>query len=153
MIKDSIKNANKYYNLSKRIELGLKYLKDTDFSKIKSGKYEILGSEVYALVQEYLSKPKSEGKFEAHKKYIDIQYIIEGEELMGVSDISNFSDLTPYNQEKDIVFLSLNTGINPEFISVRENEFAIFTEKDAHMPSIAFNTPELVKKVVVKVLI
>jgi len=151
MEKDNIKNANFYYNLSAFIEVGLKYIESTDFSVLENGKYEILGSDVYALVQEYYSKPKSEGKFEAHKKYIDIQYIIKGEEQMGYSDLSNFTDATEYNEEKDIIFLEPKTDFNQQFINVKENEFVIFHPQDAHMPSIAISDSIHIKKVVVKV--
>jgi len=151
MKKDNIKNANLYYDLSKFVEAGLKYLENTDFSSVENGKYEILGNDVYALVQDYSSKPKSEGKFEAHKKYIDIQYIIKGEEQMGCADVSDFTDATEYSEEKDIVFLEPKTDCNQEFIKVKENEFIIFYPQDAHMPSISVDNSAYVKKVVVKV--
>lgn len=151
MIKDNIKNANLYYKLSPLLEAGLKYLENTDFSTIPLGKYEILSDEVYAMVQDYSSKLKSEGKFEAHKKYVDIQYVVEGEELIGVSNVSNFTDATDYSEEKDIVFLVPKIDCSHDFIKLKKNEFAIFTPDDAHMPSIAVETPAYVKKVVVKV--
>lgn len=131
------------------MELGLKYLQDTDFSKTENGKYEILEDKVFAIVQEYTSKPITECKFEAHKKYIDIQYIVKGEEKIGVSDLSDFKELTPYNEEKDIIFLSSDK--KAEFIKLQEKEFMILTPEDAHMPSIAEGKPNYVKKVVVKV--
>lgn len=153
MIKDNIKNFNKYLDLPERVKLGLNYLMNTDFSSIENGKYEIKGDEVFAIVQEYTPKPESEGKFEAHKKYTDIQYIIKGEEKMGFGEIGDFVELTEYNQEKDIVFLSLNKDGVSDFVTVKEEEFVIFTPNDAHMPSIKANSSENVKKIVVKVLV
>ena len=120
MIKDNIKNANLYYNFSTFVEAGLKYLENTDFSALETGKYEISGQDVYALVQDYSSKPKSEGKFEAHKKYIDIQYIIKGEELMGAANVADFAEATEYSHEKDIVFLMPNVDCGQEFLKVQE---------------------------------
>lgn len=151
MIKDNIQNAEKYFNLSERMKLGLKFLMKTDFSKLENGKHEILGTEIYANVQDYFSKPQEEGKFEAHREYIDIQFIIEGTEKIGFGNIENYSETTTYNEEKDIVFLEEKSGINSDFIELKPNEFAIFTPKDAHMPSIAVSSPSFVKKVVVKV--
>lgn len=151
MIKDSIKNANLYYGLSRLIEAGLKYIIDTDFELLENGRYEIINDDVYAVVQDYYSKPIDNGKFEAHKKYIDIQYIIHGKEKMGASHISNFDETTHYDQEKDIVFLKPKTATPPEFVEVKENDFIIFTPEDAHMPSIALDKPEHIKKVVIKV--
>lgn len=143
--------SNKNHNdLSENVKLGLEYLKNTDFSTIENGKYEILGNKVFAIVQDYTSKILAEGKFEAHKKYTDIQYIIKGEEQIGISDIENFTQATEYDSEKDIVFLNPKLGVSPEFIHLKEKEFAIFTPNDAHMPSIAFGAPSYVRKVVVK---
>ena len=152
MKKDSIKNAKNSYGLSKNIEKGLKYLESTDFSILESGKYEIDGKKVYAIVQDYISKPIEEGRFEAHRKYIDIQYVVEGEEQMGVALVDEFNNSTVYDEEKDIVFLSPKSDCKPEFLKVKAGEFVIFTPDDAHMPSIAINSTDFVKKVVVKVL-
>lgn len=152
MLKDNIQNSQNYYNLSERIKLGLEYLKNTDFSKIEDGKYEILGQKVFAIVQNYTSKPQSEGDFEAHRKYIDIQYIIEGEEFLGVYDIENFSPITDYDEEKDIIFLTLKNNVKPDFIHLKENEFTIFMPEDAHKPSLAVQSPNYVRKAVIKVL-
>lgn len=153
MIKDNIKNANLYYSLSPLIEAGLKYLEYTDFPKVECGKYEISGNDVYAIVQEYTSKVKEEGRFEAHKKYIDIQYVIKGSELMGYGEISNFDEATEYSEEKDLVFLEPKNTCLKDFITTGEREFVIFCPSDAHMPSIAIDTPNYVKKVVVKVAV
>lgn len=153
MIKDNIKNANIYHNLSEFIKIGLNYLENTDFSKVSNGRYEILEDKVYANVQDYISKPEHEGKFEAHKRYIDIQYIVKGEEKIGVSDILNFEEATVYESEKDIIFLTPKIDSKVEFIELKEKEFMILTPQDAHMPMITIDQPCYVKKVVVKVLI
>lgn len=157
MIKDNLQHIDYYNYLTKEIQIGLKYLKETDFSQLENGKYPVLEDKVYAIVQDYTSKPIEEGKYEAHKKHLDIQYIIEGEEQIGVSDLDNFDETTEYNEEKDIVFLAQKTDIDAEkeikFITLKAQEFAIFTVNDAHMPSIAIETPSFVRKVVVKVSI
>lgn len=150
MIKDNIQKAENYYNLSNGIKTGLEYLQNTDFSTVENGKYEI-SENVYANVQEYISKPQDEGRFEAHEKYIDIQYIVKGEEKIGVCDVSNFIEETPYNVEKDIVFLKEKSSNKSEFFHLKEEEFMILYPQDAHMPSISSKTQSHVKKVVVKV--
>ena len=155
MLKDNIKNAQNFYALSKYIRLGLEYIEKTDFSALENGKYEILEDKVYAVVQDYMSKTKSEGKFEAHRKYIDIQYIVEGEELMGVGNINDFSEFAEYDDAKDIVFMNPKVQSMPDFFTLKKGEFVIFMPHDAHMPSIAIENPNpnpsYVKKVVVKV--
>jgi len=159
MIKDNIANAKNYYHLSDRIKIGIEYLENADFSGMQNGKYDILGDEseklIYAIVQDYYSKPLSEGKFEAHKKYIDIQYVVKGEEAMGVGDIADFDESTEYDETKDIVFLDPKKQSMPDLFELKEKEFVIFMPSDAHMPSLATEKSELspayVKKVVVKV--
>lgn len=151
MIKDNLQNVEKYYDLSDSIKVGLDYLAKANFLNMENGKYEILGDKVFAIVQDYMSKSKADNKFEAHKKYIDIQYIVKGEEEIGVCDISNFNGLIPYDSEKDIVFLTPIDESKAEFIHLKEKEFVILMPRDAHMPSIEVDEPSYVKKVVVKV--
>ena len=151
MIKDNLQHLAYYNYLSTDLKVGLKYIRDTDFSSLENGKYEILPEKVYAVIQDYTSKPESEGKFEAHREYIDIQFIIEGEEKIGTGSVEDFQPSTDYNEEKDIVFLTPNPEAKTEFIKLKTGEFAIFLPKDAHMPSIAVENPTFVRKVVVKV--
>lgn len=147
MILDNIKNASLYYNLSERIQLGLKYLQETDLSKLEPGKYEIDGTNVYAAVSSYESRTMDKLKWEAHKNYIDIQYIVDGSEKMGYSHISEMHSPTEYNETKDVLFYQGNG----DFVTVRANNFAIFFPEDVHAPNMAVDTPSPVKKVVVKV--
>jgi YhcH/YjgK/YiaL family protein len=156
VLKDNINNTNKYCNFSDRVELGFKYIKSTDFSTIPNGTYEIDGKNVFASVQDYMTKSFDDAKFEAHRKYIDIQYIIQGAERICVSDIRNFTSDVPYSNENDIEFLKEinNNESKPSFLSVKQNEFVLLTPNDAHMPSVNFDkNPSYVKKVVVKVLV
>lgn len=142
---------NNYNELSDNLKAGLKFLAETDFSKLACGRYDILGNEVYASVQEYNTKPLSEGKYEAHKVYTDIQFIVEGEENIGIENIKNCSNLTEYNKDNDFMFLSIKSESDNNFINLKRNEFAILTPNDAHMPSISVNeASKHVKKVVVK---
>src|SRR5574344_319581 len=150
MIKGNIKSFNNIENLPENIKLGLDFIKNTDLKTIKCGKYQIQGDDIYANVQDYTSKLVENGKFEAHKKYIDIQYVIEGMEQIGVEHVSDMQEETVYENEKDIVFLSTKKDF--EFIKLNIEDFVILYPEDAHMPSIAIKTPTYVKKVVVKVL-
>jgi len=78
MILDRLENINYYKNLDENLTLGLEYLRDTDFSKLEMGKYEIKGDEVFAILQSYDTKEEVDCKLEAHKKYVDIQYMVSG---------------------------------------------------------------------------
>lgn len=153
MIKDNLQHIDYYNYLLPEIYWGLKYLKETDFSTMENGKYEVKEGKVWAIVQDYNSKPETEGKFEAHRKFVDIQFIVEGEEQIGFGDIDEFEEATEYDEEKDIVFLTPKEGAKTEFKKVIAGEYMILTTNDVHMPSIAVESPSFVKKVVLKVLI
>lgn len=148
MIADVIQNRHIYAAISPGIKAGLEYITKTDFTLVETGRYELDGSELFALVQTYDSIPKEQGKWECHKKYIDIQYIAEGIEQIGCNNIDKMKIIAEYNPEKDIAFLS-GEG---DFITFSKGSFGIFFPDDAHQPKIApDNKPAAVKKVVVKI--
>jgi YhcH/YjgK/YiaL family protein len=148
MIADVLKNRHIYDSISPRIKTALDYIAETDFSVIAPGRYELEESNLFALVQEYDSIPKAQGKWECHKIYIDIQFIAEGIEQIGCNNIDKLTVSTEYNPEKDVAFL---TG-EGDFITFSKGSFGIFFPEDAHQPKIAVNNvPDKVKKVVVKV--
>lgn len=153
MIKDNLQHLAYYNYLNPNIKMGLKYIRDTDFDKLENGKYEIEEGKAFAIIQDYNSKPESEGRFEAHRKYVDIQFIINGEEKIGTGKLQDFEESTDYDAEKDIVFLTPKPDVKSIFITLKEKEFAIFMPEDAHMPSIAVDSSSFVRKVVVKALV
>lgn len=157
MIKDNLLHIDYYNYLSPGIYWGLNYLKNTDFSTMENGKYEIKEGKAWAIVQDYNSKPEAEGKYEAHRKFVDIQFIVEGEELIGVGNIDDFEAATEYDEEKDIIFLIPKKieqgGAKTELKKVIAGEYMILMPKDAHMSSIAVDSPSFVKKVVLKIII
>jgi YhcH/YjgK/YiaL family protein len=150
MIADVLKNRQIYAAISPRLKTALEYIAKTDFSVMEPGRYELDGSNLFALVQAYDSIPREQGKWECHKNYIDIQYIIEGAEQIGCNNINKMKITTEYNPEKDIAFLS-GEG---DFITYSKGSYGIFFPDDAHMPKIAINnSSSAVKKVVVKIKI
>ena len=148
MIIDKLENAHLYKNLGERINRSFDYIKTTDLKNLPVGKYPIDGENIFALVSEYKTKPESEGKLEAHKKYIDVQYVISGEELMGYVPLGGQKVLEQYKEENDIVFF---TG-DKSFTKVSAGMFAIFFPEDVHMPGISTRKISEVKKLVIKVL-
>ena len=147
MIVDKIENSGLYKNLSERIKRSFDYIKQTDLKKLQPGRYDIEGDNIFALINDYQTKLESEGKLEAHKKYIDVQYVIEGEELMGYAPLGNQQTLEAYKEENDIIFYKGEKV----FIKVTEGMFAIFAPEDVHMPGIQSEKKSLVKKLVIKV--
>ena len=149
MIIDSIENIALYKTLGTRISNALIYLKATDFEKLNNGRYEIEDDSIYSTVNRYTTKPAEDGRWEAHKNYIDIQFLASGTELIGYSFIKNMDPETEYNPERDIQFYN-GEG---QMIKVEKNMFVILFPSDVHMPGIKVNEPQNVIKVVVKVKI
>ena len=149
MIIDKLSNSHLYSGLGDGINKAFAYLNETDFSKIELGKYEIDGENIFALVNEYNTKDEIEGKLEAHKKYIDVQFVAKGSELMGFVPLENQKIIVEYNEQNDITFFE---GAK-SFTQVDEGMFAIFFPTDVHLPGIKVNESIYVKKVVIKVKI
>ncbi len=146
MVIDELNNAEQYYGLGPRIEAALRYLQKTDFSQVTADRYDIEGDDVFALVQEYDSKPKSEGFWEAHHQYLDVQYVASGAEHMGYAPAKGLQ-AGEYDEENDFYKLE-GEG---EFFTLRAGYFAVLKPQDAHMPGMAIDASQAVKKVVVKV--
>ena len=147
MIIDKLENAHLYKNLGEQISKSFDYIKTTDLKNLAAGKYPIDGENIFALISEYKTKPESEGKLEAHRKYIDVQYVIDGEELMGYAPLNGQEILDPYKEENDIVFFKGDKS----FTKVSAGMFAVFFPEDVHMPGIASGKSSSVKKLVIKV--
>ena len=147
MILDRIENASLYYCLGARIELALRALQKADLLNAAPGCYELDGSDVFALCQRYDTKPRELGKWEAHRRNIDVQYVVSGTEVMGHAHLADMQISEPYNEEKDVLFL---TG-RGNFFTVTAGMFAIFFPHDVHMPTLSASLPAPVQKIVVKV--
>lgn len=148
MVIDKIENYVRYANLSERMAKGFEFIKNSDLVQIESGKYEIDHDDIFAIVQEYDTKEEKNCKLEGHKKYIDIQYVIKGAELMGVTTKKD-QKIIEVNDEKDYTFYEGETSL----LKVGEGMFAIFFPDDLHRPCVKAGQIAKVKKVVVKVLL
>ncbi|MFC2135040.1 YhcH/YjgK/YiaL family protein [Bacteroidota bacterium] len=149
MIFDTISNAEIYYGLGEKFERALNFLKDTDFSNMEACKIDIDGDNMFAMVQEYKTKDPDDGKWEAHRNYIDIQYILSGSEDFGFVNFEYLDILEPYNEETD---KALYEG-DGDFLQLHEGEFVILFPYEAHMPCLAIEESETVRKVVIKVAV
>lgn len=154
MIFDKIENAKLYFSLGEKIQRGFEFIINNNLASMECGRHEIADG-IYANVQELDTKLPYEAKFEAHRKYIDIQYAISGSERMDFSLLDNFEVQTPYDEEKDVEFFSLkDDAFCPNTICVNEGEFAVFFPQDCHAPMLCMNEKrENIKKVIVKIII
>ena len=122
-------------------------MKSSAWVNLEPGKYEIDGEDVYAVISHYDTKPITSGKWEAHKKYLDIQYIIEGKEKLGYSFSNKMIVTEEYKEYGDIMFLKGEGN----FLTAEAGYFIMFFPTDIHMPGIAINLSTPVKKLVIKV--
>lgn len=148
MVYDKIDNIETYAGISEDILLGLKWLKDVS-PDVEKGVYEI-NSRVKAIVSEYTTKEFNENGYEAHRDYIDIQYLISGEEIVGSLPLEYLKEIKPYNKDCDAAFY-VGTGIEHLELLLGNGFFAILFPQDGHMPQLYVDSPIPVKKVVVKV--
>ena len=148
MILDTLENYQLYTSINERIAKGFDFLRTTDLDSLPSGKHDIEGDTIFALVQEYQTKPLEDCKLESHKKYIDIQYVIRGEEIMGITTQNN-QKIIEVNEEKDYTFYEGTTSL----VRVSKGMFTIFFPDDLHQPCVQTESVSEVKKVVIKVLI
>lgn len=145
MIFDTIENIKNYEGLS-RVYTALKFMAETDFTKIDLGRYELQGDDIFYMVQRYETDPDKTIS-EAHKKYIDIQFMVDGEEIIGVAPISCEKTETEAKPENDIWFYECKT----EPLTLIKNSFMVLYPNDLHCPGVAVHKPLSCLKVVVKV--
>jgi len=151
MIFDKLNNAKQYYCLGEKMQKGFEFLLNKDLKNLPDGRYEILDNEIYANVQSLKTKNQNLKKWEVHRDYIDIQYVILGQEKMGFGSLEDFNEITEeYSKEKDVEFLN---GEKFNFINVQEGEFVIFYPNDVHAPMLSVRDDIEIKKVIVKVKI
>lgn len=137
------------FRLADRLMAAFRFLQSHDPATAQLGKVEIDGQQVFALIQNYDSKVRSAGFWEAHRQYIDVQYVAAGEELMGYVNLSHVN-AGEYDASRD--FLPAHGEGN--FLRMPAGTFIILTPQDVHMPGLAVNDqPQPVKKVVVKVAV
>jgi YhcH/YjgK/YiaL family protein len=146
MIIDQIGNAHLYFTLHPKFKRAFEYVNQIDINTIPVGRYEIDGEAMYALVQEYDSKLNEEGKWEAHRRYIDLQYVVQGVEGIGYANIHHLKQ-EEFDAAKD--FLPLQG--DGDLMTLHSGSFVLLFPEDAHMPGMAIGAPAPVKKIVLKI--
>ena len=136
------------YNKNKVVwDKVFKYLKETNLEELKPGKYEIDGDLAFVTIAEGPTKSIENAKWEAHKKYLDIQYVISGKEKIGLAKESNAKITLSYSEEKDFSNYEAE-GTNYE---ANPSVFFLFFPSDAHRPGIKVEGVENDKKAVFKI--
>ncbi len=151
MIFDELNNFEQYLNLNKNLKAGFDFIKNGNLENLEDGRYEIIKDKVFANVQTLTTKQKELKRWEAHRKYIDIQYVIKGAECMGYGILRDFGEVEEeYNETKDIEFLK---GEKFNYVNVEKGNFVIFYPNDVHAPMLSVEDDTEIKKVIVKVAV
>jgi YhcH/YjgK/YiaL family protein len=144
------KDLERYKGISANMSAAIECLLKINIDDLSPGKTEI-DENMYMMVQQYDTRSWDEGKFEAHDKYIDIQFYLSGEEFVYVEDRSKLSISEPYDPDRDVVKFH-DISVPPVKLRMTPGTAAIFFPEDCHKPNCMIdNRPEPVRKIVMKV--
>lgn len=135
MILDSLKNAAQYYSLHPRFKTVFDYIASHNLAAMECGRHDIDGDNIFVNVQELDLRPESEARLELHRKYIDIQLLLEGpDEIFGWSEtVDCVKPEAEFDVEKDVQFF---TDVPQCFYSVKKGQFSILFPEDGHAPML-----------------
>jgi len=152
MIFDRLDKLNSYKGISKNLDTAIDYLVKNDAGKLPEGKHPVDGDRVIVQVMSYETKDPAAGKYEAHRKYIDIQLVLDGKESCWATSLENLQPSEPFIEDRDLGFYK-NAAVPEAFLPLTPDVFAIFFPHDAHKPSCDFEGKRRLRKVVVKVAV
>ena len=147
MLYGTLQHLDSYRGIHPGVMRGLELLRDTDFSQLPDGKYEVDGDRLFYSLQSYENKLSNDTP-ESHRKYIDIQFLISGREWMEIAPLENMTEVAEARPEGDIW---LHRGPAPSVVRLTPGRFAAVWPGDAHAPGIALGEPARCRKAVVKV--
>jgi YhcH/YjgK/YiaL family protein len=148
MILDTLDHASCYMNLGERLTAALRYLAKTDCKQLPAGRHDIRGEQIFALAQDYITATDAK-RWEAHRKYIDVQYVASGIEMIGYAPLATLAATDAYDEANDGIHFEGTGGA----VIVPAGSFAIFFPQDGHKPGLVAGEPSKVRKIVVKVAV
>ena len=144
-----VQNDIKILMQEKRYVPVCEFIKNTNLLALETGEHQIT-DDVYVLVSEYETKENKPNKYEAHRKYDDIQMIIIGEENIKCEDLGACTPITEYDEDGDYILLTAKDGKDKV---LKAGDFIILPPDCAHLPGCAVDKAIKVKKAVFKVKI
>jgi len=148
VIVDHISNAERYAALGPRFKQAFDFLRTTDLNALEKGRYPLAGDALFALVQAYNTKAPSEGFWEAHRRYIDLQFVLQGTERIGYAPLHRMQ-LESYDEQRDLSVL-LGEG---DFLTLTDGCFMLLWPEDVHMPGLQADQSGPVRKIVFKIAV
>lgn len=148
MIFDTLANADRYAPLHPLFPRAFEFLRGADLGALAPGRYPIEGERLLAIVESVAGRARDEAKLECHRKYIDIQFVLEGTDEMGWKPLSDCHEpVDDYRPEKDIRFFR---DVPASWIATPPGAFCVFFPEDAHAPLVSAGN---VRKVILKVAV
>jgi YhcH/YjgK/YiaL family protein len=148
MILSALSQSDRYAALHPLFQRAFDYIRDTDLFAMEPGRYKIAGDDLIAIVEKVTAKTKDMAKLEAHRKYIDIQLVLEGDETMGWKPLADcLNPISEHSMEKDIRFFH---DAPASYVPVPPDHFCIFFPEDAHAPLVGNGT---IRKVIFKIAV
>lgn len=148
MIVDHLDRAERYAVLGLPFKRAFDFLRATDLGALADGRHDLAGDALFALAQSYATKPASEGFWEAHRRYIDLQFVARGAERVGYAPLHRMR-LDSRDEARDLSVL-LGEG---DFLTLTEGCFMLLWPEDAHMPGLQADGPGQVRKIVFKIAV
>ena len=149
MITNNLSRLDRYDYHNKRFQSAFDFLRNSDLLSLTPGTEISVGDGVLAKIQEYTTDPEETRKFETHRDYFDIQFVVGGEEFVGIVPAADLVPDGEYDEATDIQYYR-----NPPRHGgavLRDGDFVIVPPEDAHRPNCQANGPCVVRKIVVKV--
>ena len=148
MILDSLPQADRYFALHPLFARAFEFLRGTDLKSLAPGKHTVQGERIFAIVEACAGRTRAEAKLECHRRYIDIQLVLEGVDEMGWKPVAECVDpATEYDAARDIRFFSDSPS---SWVATPAGSFCLFFPDDAHAPLVSTGQ---IRKVVVKIAV
>lgn len=148
MIVDHFSNADRYATLGPLFKQAFDFLHTVDLETLPDGRHDLANDALFALAQRYHTKPHSEGFWEAHRRYIDLQFIVQGTERIGYAPLYRMR-LESHDPERDLSVLQ-GTG---DFLTLTDGCFMLLWPEDVHMPGLQAEHSGTVRKIVFKIAV
>jgi biofilm protein TabA len=148
MIFSSLSQADRYAHLHPLFSRAFNYIRDTDLFALAPGRYNIVGDDLIAIVEQVQGRTREAAKLEAHRHYIDIQLVLDGIDEMGWKPLADcYNPMSEHSMEKDIRFFH---DAPASWIATPPDAFCIFFPEDAHAPLVSNGQ---IRKVIFKVAV
>lgn len=144
---DKVEFAKQYTANRAAWDKAFAYFRDTNLDQLTPGKYPVDGENVFASVTENPTKELAKTQWESHRKYIDMQYVVQGTEKIGMAPIVKATVVKPYDESRDVA----NYEVEGKLYEAKPGTIYIFFPQDVHRPNIKVDGVEKDKKLVVKV--